>query len=92
MNIAQILCRRAIKPRRKVSWSLKNGCFEKTKQLLNDIGVKKVVGIDSVSLTFLKTLSGIMAKPLATVINNCFTKDVFPKNAKAKVMQIMNKM
>ena len=77
--------------RRKFSWSLINWCFEKIKQLLNDIGVKKVVGIDSVSLKFLKTMSGIMAEPLATVINNYFTQDLFPKNAKAKVRQIMNK-
>ena len=32
-----------------------------------------------------------MTEPLATVINNCFTQDVFPKNAKAKVRKIMNK-
>ena len=27
-------------------------------------------------------MSGIMAEPLATVINNYFTQDLFPKNAK----------
>ena len=36
-------------------------------------------------------MSGIIAEPLATVINNYFTQDLFPKNAKAKVRQIMNK-
>ena len=77
--------------RRKFSWSLINWCFEKIKQLLKDIGVKIVVGIDSVSLKFWKALFGIMTEPLATVINNCFTQDVFPKNAKAKVRKIMNK-
>ena len=54
----------------------------KVKKLLKEIGIKKVVVVDTILPKLIKIGEDIIAEPLTQVINCCLHQGIFPDNAK----------
>ena len=52
------------------------------KKLLKEIGIKKVVSLDTIAPKLIKIGADIIAEPLTKAINCCLRQGIFPDNAK----------